>query len=434
MGSLWQDTCKQPAFPRLQQDTDTDVLIIGGGMAGVLCAHMLHHAGVDSLLVEADSLGGGVTGNTTAKLTVQHGLIYSKLVDRFGWKKAVDYYRANREALDYYRALCQKIDCGYEERSSFVYSRTDPAKLTREANILEKLGVPAEVTAKTELPFPVAGAVRMAGQAQFHPLQFLAAVSKDLHIYTHTPVRQLVGTTAITDSGRIRAKRVVIATHFPILNKHGSYFLKMYQHRSYVLALEGAQPLQGMYVDESKTGLSFRSTGDLLLLGGGGHRTGKQGGAYRELEAFAAQFYPQARIQYRWATQDCMTLDDVPYVGPYSAGTQGLYVTAGFNKWGMTGSMAAAMVLRELLTGGKSPYGDLFSPFRSVLRPQLAVNGAEALMSWLTPTSRRCPHMGCALKWNPQEHTWDCPCHGSRFTEDGCLLENPATGDLPKHP
>ena len=187
-----------------------------------------------------------------------------------------------------------------------------------------------------------------------------------------------------------------------------------------------------MYVDEAQTGMSFRNYENLLLVGGGDHRTGKQGGAWQELRDFTQQYYPKATEKYHWATQDCMTLDGVPYIGPYSAGTSGLYVATGYNKWGMTSSMVSAMVLCELVQGKPSPYAEVFSPSRTILRPQLAVNGFEALVGLLTPSARRCPHLGCALKWNPQEHTWDCPCHGSRFTEDGRLIDNPATGNLKK--
>ena len=223
--------------------------------------------------------------------------------------------------------------------------------------------------------------------------------------------------------------KIIIATHFPILNKHGGYFLKLYQHRSYVLALKGAPVPGGMIIDEDKKGLSFRSWGEQLLLGGGSHRTGKRGGGWRELEAFARQHYPSAQITARWATQDCMTLDGVPYIGRYARSTPDLYVAAGFNKWGMTSSMAAALALTRMVQGKATPYASLFDPARTMLRPQLLANAAESTAGLLTPTVPRCPHLGCALKYNPAELSWDCPCHGSRFGEDGSLLDNPATDD-----
>lgn len=141
---------------------------------------------------------------------------------------------------------------------------------------------------------------------------------------------------------------------------------------------------------------------------------------------------PGAKEVCRWATQDCMTLDGVPYIGQYSKRTPNLYVATGFNKWGITSSMVASMVLCDLVQGRENPYADIFSPSRTMLRPQLFINGFEAAVNLLTPTKPRCPHMGCALKWHPQEHSWDCPCHGSRFADDGKLLDNPATGDLKK--
>ena len=430
MGSLWEQTWEKPNFPAQDGDLSTDVLIIGGGMAGLLCAYRLHGAGVPSVLAEAETICGGITKNTTAKLTSQHGLIYDKLISRFGIQRAKQYLAANQAALQAYRTLCRDMDCGFEEKAAYVYALDDRRKLQREVNALEKLGVPAEFTDELPLPFPVAGAVKFPNQAQFHPLKFVSGLAKGLRVYEHTRVRELIGTTAVTNHGRIRAKKVIVATHFPFLNKHGSYFLKLYQHRSYVIALQGAPDVDGMYVDASRTGLSFRNCQNLLLLGGGGHRTGKRGGGWRELRDFARRHYPQAEEQYRWAAQDCMSLDGVPYIGPYSASTPDLYVAAGFNKWGMTSSMVSAMLLSDLVQGKNSPYGEVFSPSRSILRPQLAVNGFEAVSSLLTPTVRRCPHLGCALKWNPVEHTWDCPCHGSRFTEDGKRLDGPATGDL----
>ena len=430
MTSLWEQTWEHPAFAPLEGDCSTDVLIIGGGMAGVLCAHELHRAGVPYILAEAKTLGSGITGNTTAKITSQHGLVYGKLLRKYGLERARLYFSAQEAALRQYRELCRGIDCGFEDQDAYVYARTDRRELEQELRALEQLGIPGEFTDRVPLPFPVAGAIRFPHQAQFHPLRFLSAIAQGLHIHEHTPVRELIGTTAVTDRSRIRAQKIIVATHFPFLNKHGSYFLKLYQHRSYVIALEHAPQPEGMYVDASPTGLSFRSYGKLLLVGGGGHRTGKPGGGWTELRGFAGSHYPQAVERYHWVTQDCMSLDGVPYIGPYSASTPNLYVATGFNKWGMTASMAAAQILCNLAQGKESPYGEVFSPSRSVLHPQLAANGWEATVNLLTPTSPRCPHLGCALKWNPQEHSWDCPCHGSRFTAEGELLDNPATGDL----
>ena len=413
----------------------TDVLIVGGGMAGILCAHMLAQAGVSYALIEADRICCGVTRNTTAKITSQHGLVYHKLLRMHGPETARKYWESHEAAIGAYRLLAKSIDCDFQKADNYIYSQ-NMQELIREKAALDSLKIPAELVEKTGLPLRVQGAIQFQNQAQFHPLKFAAEIAKDLHIYEHTTAREFVGNRVLTDYGTITANKIIIATHFPLLNKHGVYFLKMYQQRSYVLALENAQKIEGMYLDGAENGLSFRSCGDLLLLGGGGHRTGKQGGGWEELEAFARKHYPDAREVCRWATQDCMTLDGMPYIGRYGKHTPNLFVATGFNKWGMTSSMVAAMLLSDLVQGKENPYADIFRPSRSILRKQLFCNSLESAVNLLTPTKPRCPHLGCALKWNRQEHTWDCPCHGSRFSEDGTLLDNPATGDLkhtPKH-
>ena len=432
MESIWHKTIQLPQFPQLRGDISTDVLVIGGGMAGLLCAYQLKKAGVDCMVAERKRIASGITGNTTAKVTCQHGLIYSKLAKKGGLEAAKLYLQANEEALSEYRRLCAENPCDFEEHSHTVYSRQDLHTLEEELAVLSKLNYPAELAGSLPLPFPTIGGIRFPRQAQFHPLKFLSGIVGNLTIYENTPVQSLSKTEAVTEHGRIHANAVVVATHFPFLNKHGSYFLKLYQQRSYVLALENAPIPEGMYLDAQENGLSFRSWGDNLLLGGGGHRTGKKGGGWAELEAFAREHYPDANIVSRWATQDCMSLDGIPYIGQYSASTPNLYVATGFNKWGMTTSMAAAQILTDLIRGRENPYVSLFSPSRSILHRQLGVNALESTVNLLTPSRKRCPHLGCALKWNAQEHSWDCPCHGSRFSEDGKLLDNPATGDLPE--
>ena len=432
MRSLWKATASLPEFPELVGDVRTDVLIIGGGIAGILTAYLLHEKGVRYVLVEKGRICSGTTGNTTAKITFQHGLIYDKILKSDGTEAARKYLAANRAAFDKYAELCGKTDCDYEIKDSYVYSTDDRRKLEKEVEALEKIGYIADLCENVPLPVKTVGAVKFPDQAQFNPLKFLSSVAEGLNIYENTFVREMRGNTAVTDKGKIHADTVIAATHFPFINKHGSYFLKLYQHRSYVIALENAQDVNGMYVDECDTGLSFRNYEGLLLLGGGGHRTGKKGGNWAELRAFAAKKYPDSREKHFWATQDCMSLDGIPYIGRYSAKTHGFYVASGFNKWGMTGSMTAAMLLSDMILGKRNGFASVFDPSRSIVKPQLFINGAEAVCNLLTPSKKRCPHLGCALKWNEAERSWDCPCHGSRFTEHGRVLDNPANGDLPK--
>lgn len=434
MQSLWQQTAQLPCFPALQNDVKTHTLIIGGGMAGILCAYMLQQAQVPYVLAEAHRIGSGVTGRTTAKLTSQHGWIYHRLVRRFGLESARRYLAANQEALQRYRALCQTIDCDFEEKPSVVYTLAHPQKLEREWTALQQMGFPAVFARDLPLPILTCGGIQFPGQAQFHPLKFLGALVRNLNLYEHTPVVELSPDGARTPFGSIRADHIIVATHFPILNKHGGYFLKMYQHRSYVIAAEHAAQVEGMYVDEQEGGLSFRNYGPYLLIGGGGHLTGSRGKGWHPLLQLAKAYYPHSKVVERWATQDCMSLDGLPYIGRYGKKTPSLYVATGFNKWGMTGSMVAAGVLTDLVQGRSNPYEALFAPDRTVLRPQLLVNGFRAAAHLLKPTVPRCSHMGCALRYNPWEHSWDCPCHGSRFDENGQCLDNPATGNLKHKP
>lgn len=432
MKSIWQENVDLPKFDTVNCDFETDVLIIGGGICGVLCAYMLKKAGVDYAVLEGGRICNKTTANTTAKITSQHGLIYNKLIKKFDVTTAKLYLEANENAILEYERLCKNIDCGFERVDSYVYSLDNKELLEKELLALKKIGFDnAEFYNNLELPFETVGAIKFKNQAQFNPLKFIAHIAKDLNIYENSHVSEMIDTTAIVnDKYKIKAKNVIVTTHFPFINKHGLYFLKMYQHRSYVLALEDAPEINGIYVDESKKGLSFRNYNDYLLLGGGSHRTGKKSGCYLELEEVVKKYFPQAKIKYKWATQDCMTLDDIPYIGTYSKSTPNLYVATGFNKWGMSSSMVASKILCDKILGKENKYREIFSPSRSMLRGQLAINIFEALCGWLTFTKKRCPHLGCGLKWNKYEHTWDCSCHGSRFDENGTVLNNPANENL----
>ncbi|MEE1153643.1 MAG: FAD-dependent oxidoreductase [Acutalibacteraceae bacterium] len=433
MKSLWLDTVKLPEFPQLRKDIKTDVLIIGGGIAGILTAYYLHQKGVKYILVEKDTICSHTTGNTTAKITFQHGLIYHKILKSWGFNTAKMYLEANKLALKSYNELCENINCDHQVKDNYVYTLDNRKKLEDEYYALDKIGYNAQLCEYTSLPFKTLGAIKFTNQAQFNPLKFISQISKSLNIYEQTFVKEMAGNTAITNNSKINADKIIVATHFPFINKHGSYFLKLYQHRSYVIALENANKLNGMYVDENKRGLSFRNQGDFLLIGGGSHRTGKNGGNWNELRAFADIYYPNLNEKYHWSTQDCMSLDSIPYIGHYSKNTTNLYTACGFNKWGMTGAMVSAIILSDMVTGVKNDFAEIFNPSRNIIKPQLFINGFEATKNLLTITNKRCPHLGCGLKWNPAEHSWDCPCHGSRFSEKGKIIDNPANGDLHQH-
>ncbi len=273
--SLWKDGNCLPEFPKLQGDPKTDVLIIGGGMCGLLCAYFLKQAGVNCALVEANRIADGVTGNTTAKITALHGLIYGDLVRKSGMETAAKYYYVNQQAIRDFAEIAKSADCDFETQTAYTYSLQSREKIEREFSVLQRLGAKTEIKYQSPLPIPFAAAVGLGEQAQFHPLKFLSHICKDLEIYEHTRVTEFKPDYVRCEQGRIQAQKIIVATHFPMLNKHGMYFLKLYQQRSYVLGLSGAPCPEGMYVDENDKGLSFRSHEGMLLLGGGGGRTGK---------------------------------------------------------------------------------------------------------------------------------------------------------------
>ncbi len=428
--SIWESTVQLPEFESLNSNKKTDVLIIGGGIAGILTAYFCHINGIDYILAEKDRICSENTKNTTAKITYQHGLVYEKIANSYGVEGAKQYFSVNKAAFGQYAALCEKIKCDYEIKDNYVYSLNDRAKLEAEMKILEKIGCDAEFCENPPLPLKTVGAVKVPFQAQFHPLKFIKEICNGLNIFEHTHIQSVKGNKAFTDLFTVEAQRIVFATHFPFIDLYGFYPLKLYQHRSYVLALENAAQVDGMYVDESDNGLSFRNYGKYLLLGGGDHRTGKKGGNWDELRNFAYRSYPFATEKYSWSAQDCMSLDSIPYIGRYSPSKPNWYVMTGFNKWGMTGAMVAAMLVCDIITGQERLDAEIFTPSRSILHKQLFINAAETVVNMLSLTPKRCSHLGCALKWNKSEHSWDCACHGSRFTQDGKVINNPANKNI----
>ncbi len=432
LNSIWSATAKDGSFPVLQGDLKTDVVIVGGGLAGLLCLKELTDRGVKCVLLEAKNIGSGVTKNTTAKITFQHGIFYDKLIKTIGTNKAQQYLDANRNALEKIRKMSEIFSCDFEERDAYIYSGTDRAKIENEIRAYEKLGVGAQFVSDIPLPVDCVGAVKVNGQGQFHPLEFMFSVAKGLNIYENSKVIEFMPKKVRCARGSVTAEKIIVATHFPIINKHGLYPLKLYQHRSYVIAAKNAPDVNGMYLEDNGNGFSFRNYKNYLLIGGGDHRTGAKGGGYRAAENFCANNFHNAVIDYRFATQDCISLDGIPYIGKYSAKSEELYVATGFNKWGMTSSMVAAEILSDMIMGVKNPYANVFLPTRSVFHPKLFSNIFHSVVGLVTPTVPRCPHLGCALKYNKEERSWDCSCHGSRFAESGELIDNPATDDLKK--
>ena len=429
MGSIWQLESRQVRYPKLKGNKRTQVLVVGGGMAGMLCARKLQEAGKDVVLVEAERIGAGITARTTAVLTAQHDFLYQDMMKRFDDDTARAYLHANLDAVKSFRKLSKKIPCDFQDMPSIQFTTGCLERLCKEADVVNSLGFPARFTEKISFPENATGAVIYPDMAQFHPLRFLTGAAQELQIYENSRVLDLEGTTAKLEQGTIRAEQVIVATHFPFIDRRGWYFMKLYQSRSYVLALENAPDPGATMAELEGQGMYFRRYGELLLVGGGDHRTGKKGGGFAYLRDYVQSHMPRARVKYAWANQDCMSLDGLPYVGKYSPNLPGVYVAAGFNAWGMTNAMVAANVLTDQICCRENPLIQAFRPDRSVLHRQLFCNLGSTVADFVIPTVKRCPHLGCALRWNPKEHSWDCPCHGSRFTEDGKLLDTPAQKD-----
>ena len=481
MRSLWQAGCVFEDTEPLRGSVNADVAVIGAGLAGVLTAHFLQNRGLKTVVLERNRLGEGETGRTTAKITAQHGIIYDNLISQYGLGLARRYAEANLKAISQYERMVQQlnIDCGFKRCPNYIYSTGKTDKLEKEAAAAARLGIPSYMTDYSELPFKINGALVFSGQARFNPLKFLKPIASNLKIYQKTRVKTVENNTVYCDRGRVNAKWVVIATHYPIINFPGFYFLRMHQTRSYVLGINNVLELHGMYLDIREYGLSFRSEGNTLLLGGAGHRCGKNPAAAREapdryqvLRKNAARLYPEAENCYQWSAQDCMTADGIPYIGRYSKSTPRLLVATGFNKWGMTSSMVAANILADHITGVKNEYARVFSPDRFSAKSiaiNIATEGVQAAIGLSSQAfhfpltgledlkngcggiveykgrkvgayksengeihlvSTRCPHLGCELKWNPDEKSWDCPCHGSRFDVHGRWLSSPAVNNL----
>ena len=429
MESVWQKMEYTTRYPSLKKNIETDVLVIGGGMAGILCARKLQAAGKRVVLVEANRIGSGITARTTAVLTAQQDYLYQDMIRDFGEDAARAYLHAGLNAVAEYRKLSEKIPCDFETLPSMQYTANDPARLEKEVHTVRKLGFSALFTDIVPLPVLGVGAAVYPDMGQFHPLKFLIGAAEGLEIYENSRVLELEGTTAKLEQGSVQAKKIIVATHFPFINRRGLYFMKLYQRRSYVLALENASDLSMSLTELEGLGLYFRTYGELLLMGGGDHRTGKKGGGFAYLRAIARKYFPQSKERFAWANQDCVTLDGLPYVGEYAPNMPGVYVITGFNGWGMTNAMVGANLLTDMITGKDNPLREVLAPNRSVMHKQLWCNLGATALDFAIPTKKRCPHLGCALRWNSAEHSWDCPCHGSRFGEEGKLLDTPAQKD-----
>jgi len=487
--SYWIDSTSQLETTTLDKDLTVDVAIVGGGMVGITTAWLLQQAGYTVAVLEADQILNGTTGYTTAKVTSQHNLIYDKLIKNMGKQKAWQYANANETAVKTIADIVKEhnIDCDFSWQPAFVYTQLDEyiKQIESEALAAIDLGIKASFRKELQIPIPVKGAVEFSNQAQFHPRKYLLALANKVNskrdvIYENTRAVNIKDKSVITDSGnRVTADYIVVASHYPFYDGLGFYFSRLHAERSYVVAVKTKEDFHGgMYINAEEPSRSLRYTNyngeKLILVGGENHKTGQSKDTskhYDNLLKFAKDTFTVEAAPFHWSTQDLLTLDDVPYVGNITSKHPNIFVATGFGKWGMTNSTVASLIIKDLITETANPWVEVYNPSRftptasaktfvkenlnvaanlitgklatlskhSELKKGNAVvleGGGQKLGCYkdhegiLHVVDTTCTHMGCELQWNDAEKSWDCPCHGSRFSYKGEILEGPALKKL----
>jgi glycine/D-amino acid oxidase-like deaminating enzyme/nitrite reductase/ring-hydroxylating ferredoxin subunit len=490
LASLWLDSAPRAPRAGLNEDVHADVCVVGAGITGLGAALQFARTGASVVVLEGRFVGAGATGYTTAKLSSLHGLTYAKLERTLGEQAARVYGQANERGIERAFELAGELglDCDLRRKPNLTYSLSPGERNQIEAEVAaaRRAGLPASLVDASDLPFPIAAAVRFADQGEFHPVKFLNGLTRALE---DAGARLHEGTFAVsvdagapcrvvTDTGRtVTAGSVVVATHLPFLDR-GLYFARCHPERSYVVAApyDGGAAAEGMYLSTESPAHSIRThTLDdrtWLLVGGESHKTGQDDARerYERLELWAREHFG-VEPSLRWATQDQMPADGVPYVGPVDPFSKNVYVATGFRKWGLAMGLAASELLEAWVDGRDHPWRELFDTRRlrlragagSLLKENLNVAlrffgdrvvkradvdsiergegrvvgagvGQRAVYrdehGELHALSARCTHLGCIVNWNSGEGTWDCPCHGSRFGPHGEVIMGPAVRGL----
>jgi glycine/D-amino acid oxidase-like deaminating enzyme/nitrite reductase/ring-hydroxylating ferredoxin subunit len=485
--SLWLEGAPPSGFDALSGDRGHfDAVVVGGGIAGLTTAALLKEAGATVAVLEGGRVGRGVTGCTTAKVTALQGNAISTVRHAQGSERAAVYAQASAGAVAEVARLTAEhgIECDLERRpaDTFAMSPSEVDSVMAEIEAARDAGLPVEEAGESDLPFEVHAIARLGEQLQFHPVRYVEGLARAVDgdgsaVFERSRVLSVdAGSPCVARvaAGSVSADRVVVATHFPILDR-GLYFASLRPSRSYCVAMRvSGSPPRAMSINTGSPKRSIRSAGDLLIVGGEGHEPGSSRALperFERLEEFAREHWEVEEVTHRWSAQDPTPYDDLPVVGPYMPGSPRLFVASGFMKWGLTGGTFAAMILRGLLTEGEHPWASAFDPRRLTLRrlPSLAkhnLKAAQLVTGRLEPAeagstdevpagearvvrtglgksgyfrddegtlhgvSLRCTHLGCLVKFNAAERSWDCPCHGSRFDVDGAVLEGPATRPL----
>lgn len=496
--SLWLDRPPVGSSDPFQPGAHYDAVVVGAGLTGLTTALMLARGGMKVAVLEARFIGAVTTGNTTAKLSLLHGTVLSGIRHHFSAEVVRAYVDGNRAGQSWMLNFLAEHNVPVQHRDAFTYAGTPEgaAPVDKELAVSRDAGLDVNRVEDIGLPYPTFGALQLENQAQFNPMDVLDALALELRSRGSVVVEGMrvtdvdTGDPSVvsTTGGDVSADQVVLATGTPILDR-GFYFAKVIPDRSYATAFRvpGAPEKipAGMYlsVDSPTRSLRTASMGgeELLIVGGNGHPVGRAASTNREVEdldAWTRKHFPGAHRTHHWSAQDYQSANMVPFVGWLPRGRGKIFLATGYNKWGMTNAVAAALslsadildddvdlpwakVLHHRITGATDVVAGV--KFNAGVAAHLAKGwvAAEISGSNLGPGSEdpaegegivghhagrpvavstvdgvtckvsgMCTHFGGVLAWNDAERSWDCPLHGSRFSADGTLLEGPATKDL----
>lgn len=425
--SLWEAYIENRDIERVDSDISCEVLVIGGGICGLLCAYQLKEF-CDVIVVERDRIGMGITKNMTASISVLQDKLYQDRILEVGFDKAKLYLEANQLAVEAYKKLGKELDFDFVEKSTIAYSTKSTEIISKEYAILESLGCKPVYRDKIELPFKIKGALEVYGQGECNPIKLCNCLAKHLTIFEDTKIEKIKKNYAITQNGyKIFAKHIMLATHYPFKEKKGLYFSKLHQMKSDVVAIKMDSELKSNYLSMEKGGLYVRSYNGYHIYGGVDERVGcfNSRDLTKEVEGLLNK-----EGSFSWRNQDLITLDEMPYIGNISFWYPNIYVGTGFNAFGLTGSMLTAILLKDYILGVPNPYQQLFSPQRKYYLKSYFVQMLRSAKSLLSIGGKRCKHMGCKLKYNEITEQYECECHGSVFNKDGSVCHDPAKKKL----